>query len=528
MRIDTLWIKRHKNLVDFAIDFDESQLTTVLVGENATGKSNLFEAIISIFRHLDLGEAPPFEYRIDYQCRGHRVQIEAKEAKTFASGTTVRVDGEKKLSAKAFRERKDELLPKNVFAYYSGPSRRMVQLFNEHQHRFYQAQLKGNETDGLRRLFYARLVHSQFVLLSFFSSDSDEDQAFLNERLGITGLESVLFVFRKPGWGQKVGEAPEIRDERDGRFFGARGVVKDILGRIWDHALAPIYEDERVVEGFRREAVTEQHLYLYLPDEASIRALAEGYDSAVQLFKDLESTYISDVIREVRVLVHREGAEGPLGFSELSEGEQQLLTVLGLLRFTKDEESLFLLDEPDTHLNPHWKLRYLQLIEDAVKPDENSQLVIATHSPLTIASLLRSQVQIFERDADGNPRAAPPDVDPLGLGVAGVLTELFGLDSTLDPETQALIDERDRLAVKLDKSEDEWARLRELSGLLSEAGFTTQFDDPTVTEAYEAARQARQQRLQSAGALPTPDDVQRAEKALREILVVSETDEETE
>ena len=26
--------------------------------------------------------------------------------------------------------------------------------------------------------------------------------------------------------------------------------------------------------------------------------------------------------------------------------------VLGLLRFTKEDEALFLLDEPDTHLNP--------------------------------------------------------------------------------------------------------------------------------------------------------------------------------
>jgi len=35
-----------------------------------------------------------------------------------------------------------------------------------------------------------------------------------------------------------------------------------------------------------------------------------------------------------------------------SEGEQQLLLVLGLLKFTAEEEALFLLDEPDTHLNP--------------------------------------------------------------------------------------------------------------------------------------------------------------------------------
>ena len=518
MRIDTLWIERHKNLVDFAIDFDELQLTTVLVGENATGKSNLFEAIISIFRHLDLGEAPPFGYRIDYQCREQRIQIEAKEARTFASGTTVIVNGGKKLSAKAFRERKDELLPKNVFAYYSGPSRRMVRLFDEHQHRFYQAQLKGQETDSLRRLFYARLVHSQFVLLSFFSSGSEDDREFLQDRLHITGLESVLFIFKKPSWGKEVGESPEISDDRDGRFFGARGVVKDFLGRLWKQALAPIYETERVVEGFRRESVTEQQLYLYLPDEESIRALAEDYGSAVQLFKDLESTYISDVIREVRVLVHREGADGPLGFGELSEGEQQLLTVLGLLRFTKDEESLFLLDEPDTHLNPHWKLRYLQLIEEAVQPDDNSQLVISTHAPLTVAGLFKSQVQIFTLDSKGRPAVAPPDVDPRGLGVAGVLTELFGLPSTLDPPTQEKLNERNQLAAKDERTPEEAADLERLSAELAREGFALTFRDPILNRFYAEAIKRPEFQEPPSTTEATAEQIAAANELLDEIL----------
>ncbi len=58
MRIDSLKIGRYKNLRDFEIDFDETQLTSVLIGENGTGKSNLFEAIVLIFRNLDLKQNP--------------------------------------------------------------------------------------------------------------------------------------------------------------------------------------------------------------------------------------------------------------------------------------------------------------------------------------------------------------------------------------------------------------------------------------------------------------------------------------
>jgi len=77
-------------------------------------------------------------------------------------------------------------------------------------------------------------------------------------------------------------------------------------------------------------------------------------------------------------------ADGILTFKELSEGEQQLLTVLGLLKFTQDEESLFLLDEPDTHLNPAWKLKYLNLIEQVVGKPKASHLIISTHDPLVM------------------------------------------------------------------------------------------------------------------------------------------------
>ena len=41
MRIDKVFIKRFKNLVDFEIDLNERQMQTVLLGKNASGKSKV-------------------------------------------------------------------------------------------------------------------------------------------------------------------------------------------------------------------------------------------------------------------------------------------------------------------------------------------------------------------------------------------------------------------------------------------------------------------------------------------------------
>lgn len=49
MRLDKVYIDGFKNLKQLTADFDESRLTTVVIGQNGAGKSNLIEAIISIF-----------------------------------------------------------------------------------------------------------------------------------------------------------------------------------------------------------------------------------------------------------------------------------------------------------------------------------------------------------------------------------------------------------------------------------------------------------------------------------------------
>lgn len=76
MRIDKLKINDFKNLKDFQIDIDESQLTSVFIGRNGAGKSNLLEAIVIIFRDLDLGVfTKDFSYEIFYRCSGHAVRV---------------------------------------------------------------------------------------------------------------------------------------------------------------------------------------------------------------------------------------------------------------------------------------------------------------------------------------------------------------------------------------------------------------------------------------------------------------------
>jgi predicted ATPase len=474
MKLESLYIEEFKNLRNFSVTFDTDSLTSVILGRNGTGKSNLLEALILIFRDLDLREPPPFAYRMVYFWHEYEVSIDADPARSRREQVQVKLDGWE-VTYQEFRNYPDRrFLPKYVFGYYSGPSNRMESHFEKHQQLFYRDLLRGAD-NPLRPLLYARLVHSQFALLSFFNEEDEAILKFLKETLGIEELVSVLFVLREPSWTSRDG---------DPRFWNARGVVQHFLGELYRLALMPLRLKQRITPEFQ-STKTLEHLYLYLKDAASLKELASHYQSQQEFFKALESTYISKILSEVRIRIKIRKADGSLTFRDLSEGEQQLLMVLGLLRFTKEDEALFLLDEPDTHLNPAWSIQYLEFLRMVVGDQPTSQIIMSTHNPLVVASLERRQVLIMERDEQtGHITMEHPYEDPQGMGVAAILTsDLFELRSTLDPKTQRDMDRRRELAVKQRWSQqgltqEEWTEFSELNQQLEGLDFSITMQDP--------------------------------------------------
>lgn len=484
MKIDYVFIRSHfKNLKNVRVDFDEHHLMTVVVGSNGSGKSNVLEALVSIFRNLDLGESPPFSYEIRYKLgdsgMGRWITIDADPSQdSLGKQYLVHVATEedkgddglgKKIPFSKVPRDKDGLspyLPKYLFAYYSGPSDRLENYFKKHRTDFYKKLLKSevNLKGDIRPLFYAKPFHSQFVLLAFFLSEANENERdFLRSELGIEDLDSVHFVMRRPGWAKEKTEL----------FWGATGVVRDFLDTLYPHALAPIRITRTENTSLTGSNVKNEFLHLYLPSVSVLRDFAKGLNPDV-FFKMLESTLLSEIILEVSVRVKMVGASDALSFRELSEGEQQLLTVLGLLKFTGGNDSLFLLDEPDTHLNPFWAVKYLKFVERFVPNHKTSHLLMVTHHPLAIAELDKGQVQVMSQDQlTGQVTSQAPADSPRGMGYAGILTsDMFGLRSTLDNPTENLLRERRSLIEKDELNPQELKKLKKLDVEIASLGFT--------------------------------------------------------
>lgn len=546
-RLVELWLEDFKNLKDYTATFESAHGLDVVMGWNGTGKSNLFESLVIIFRDLHewwsrnrWPDEPTHGYRLTYEINEQLIRVtwdpsNSKRPSITSASWSKRT---KKFGAEVNVERSSLPLPKFIFGYYSGPTNRLAEHFLPMNQAHYVRLRDATSDDPTtlahlleqRRFFCAETHHAKYVLLAFCYKEDADISAFLKNRLRIEAFESALFVIRKPRWARPGSSAKD--------FWGATGVMRRVLERLREFAVAPMVVEQTINDGYR--TAKEDHYYFFLPDLERLHAFAAEYENARTFFLALESTDFSELISDVKiqVRVHTSGSNNAaITFKEMSEGEQQLLMVLGLMRFTKSFQSLVLLDEPDTHLNPHWSVEYLRLLTDIMKdgPKESdeqqtSQILISTHDPLVIASLVKEQVHLMKRDKiTGEYEWSEASINPKGLGFTGILTsEMFGFRSDLDDSTLADLDDKVRLMAKdtaLVPAEEK--QLQDIDQRLSEAGFQKAFSDPYYA-AFVRAWGRKYSQLMAGQQFLT--DAQRAEieRVAKEVLeeAISEVNQE--
>ncbi|WP_423147891.1 AAA family ATPase [Rubrolithibacter danxiaensis] len=516
MRVDQVHIKTtFKNLTDFQIDIDEKAMETVLLGLNATGKSNFMEALVIIFRDLDLTynynrkQSPVFDFYIKYECRNRMIEVSYEKGKyKFIVDGTVETTN--------FTKNIDQFLPKHIFIYYSGISDRLNDLYIPHQKLYYDLIIKEHAKienfNSIRRIFLAQNVHANFALIAFylFPDQSAETLQFLKQELKITDFGSALFMLKEPAWVQSKNKT-EL-------FWGAEGLVRKLLDDLYGIAFAPIEEKARVNVSYKKTE-TQYRKYLFIKDLNDFKKLVDAkYSNKIELFNALESIHISNLLHDVKITVGKESVDGELAMNELSEGEKQLLTVLGLLKFTKDEESLVLLDEPDTHLNPLWKWKYLDYLDSVVKRQETTQIIFCSHDPLVIGNLKRNQVQVFKKNEEGKTEAFNPFVSPREMSVSKILTsELFGIPSLISKKLEDLLNQKRYLQAKLTNGElpeDERVEFERLKKYFDRIGF----DDDTADSRYNKFLQLTSENEAFVNRKYTKAEEEELDKIAREVL----------
>ncbi|MBW4563303.1 MAG: restriction system-associated AAA family ATPase [Mojavia pulchra JT2-VF2] len=151
----------------------------------------------------------------------------------------------------------------------------------------------------------------------------------------------------------------------------------------------------------------------------------------------------------VMFTAQRTGKE--VDYVSLSDGEHQLGQILGTFCMLSFPNVLFLLDEPESHFNPLWRVKFISRILDlptthgdrreSAKATEQ-ECLLTTHSPFVPSDMHRDKVFIFSKDEEGKIQVQNPNIETFGTTFDTIIEECFNVRP---PMSQVPHDEIKRL-----------------------------------------------------------------------------------
>jgi restriction system-associated AAA family ATPase len=175
------------------------------------------------------------------------------------------------------------------------------------------------------------------------------------------------------------------------------------------------------------------------------------------------------VLRFKNLWIKKKGLEKSLFTKQLSDGEHQFLHSLGLCLLFKNENALFLLDEPETHFNPDWKAKFISNLRHCFSHSSNvmREMLITTHSPYLVSDSESKYVHIFEKDQETKIVSNRfPDFQTLGSSVNKITIKVYNKPDTIGAYANSKIDE---FRKELETTEDKEAFIKRVKNELGES-----------------------------------------------------------
>ncbi|EHO12578.1 AAA family ATPase [Myroides odoratimimus] len=423
-----------------------TDLTSLIVGQNGLGKSNLLEALSLIFIAIDSNsnddevtlssfENKYFNFDLKYKLKGKSINICYGVNKAYY----FKIDDftYQFLDYNKVRDQlKKDLLPDYVVAYYSGQNKRLEKIYNNFEYKYINGLKKNQDNEkltDLRKFIYLKKSHGPLLLLTFsiFSEFQSNGRYIYKEYfdkllsyLKIEKIDNFAIKICSPYWVKYINDEDEEQKKSKGHVSYIHETLEDITkypNPFWNlksslnlffRALAytedivPYTNEEE--DDFKRSNFREYiDIHNVKINEISVE-LFKNFKSPLELFYTLEALYFLEMVDEEGIKFSvTKNTHLDINYDMLSEGENQLFIVLSSVLMTGNEETLFLLDEPDTYLNPRWQREYVNLLEDFNLEDDDSHIFVTTHSPLLVQNIegenkYKYDLLLLYQDLDGN------------------------------------------------------------------------------------------------------------------------------
>lgn len=203
----------------------------------------------------------------------------------------------------------------------------------------------------------------------------------------------------------------------------------------------------------------------------SDRLKTELYQSDSNYVTETVPTLASDqrIMRFKFVRFTKQGVAQPMMLKDLSDGEHQLLHSLGLCLLFRNTNSLFLLDEPETHFNPDWRSNFITRLRQCFNgTDDTHEMLVTTHAPFLISDSKKEKVLVFNKDKDsGTVSICNPDFNTLGASINRItMSEIFDKRETIGGRAQEILE---TFRSRFERGEDKNQLLAEIDHQLGDS-----------------------------------------------------------
>lgn len=198
------------------------------------------------------------------------------------------------------------------------------------------------------------------------------------------------------------------------------------------------FVDTACSDAFRTFFLSAADLYLAFHKLALLNDLAIPKPTRTRLGREIENRRFASrlpepqdedkVFRFEQVRLHRADGDQsvPLDYVSLSDGEHQQAQIFGVFSMIVDRNTLFVLDEPESHFNPQWRVQFVKRLLGLPAARGHQEVLLTSHAPFVPSDISRDHVLIFSKD-DNGVHVKKPEIETYGATFDRILEHCFGV-----------------------------------------------------------------------------------------------------
>jgi restriction system-associated AAA family ATPase len=487
-------------LYKFNYSFRNDRLSTkVFAGLNGSGKSNFLELFSEIFYYLEIYHLPTvskgekknknFGFEIEY----FLPMIEADREMLYGepiedSFLQVRIiknlDEEPQFSIKKeteenYSKRVDKftqlLLPTKVIAYTSGQNELLSNPYYKLKYHYFKEFSKQEapreiELSENHRLFFLDYSTNFSIFVANMLLGDERKLNYLKKVLNVNNLQAFRITINMVDVYKKAIPISDALLQNINRLkLCTTTWIEKKIGK--EHLLVLDYlVTSATKDAFEFHFTNAFNLFKVFYELEIMNLFLVGKDARNLMLRVHKTYNFSDelpkpdpsrlVFRIEKIWINKsvdekENKTKNIYYKALSDGEHQFNEVIGTILMMEQEGCLFLIDEPDTHFNPKWRSKLINMFNymAAISFDDKGniervrkqEIIITTHSPFVISDSTSEDVYRFVKE-NQIVEFDNPKIQMYGASISIILDEIFEKEETIsDMARQELKDMLDNV-----------------------------------------------------------------------------------